>query len=163
MTIRFHEGGEVSEPCVISTVSESEGFCCVKQPEAASVLRLGLGGYPRDKADFPSSASSPSGAGLPSGTPRRRLPCRRAPVGAQHTAPSPQPCSSAPQPSPAAALSHNQHPRPALSRPSARGPLSPAARPLLPRAPPPARRARPIVTLSAGDDLTPCLPIGWLY
>lgn len=159
----------MSEPCVISTVSESEGFCCVKQPEAASVLRLGLGGYPRDKADFPSSASSPSGAGLPSGTPRRRLPCRRAPVGAQHTAPSPQPpallLSPTAQPcrSPVSQPASPARPQPPLSRPSARGPLSPAARPLLPRAPPPARRARPIVTPSAGDDLTPCLPIGWLY
>lgn len=121
----------MSEPCVISTVSESEGFCCVKQPEAASVLRLGLGGYPRDKADFPSSASSPSGAGLPSGTPRRRLPCRRAPVGAQHTAPSP-----APQPhSPAL-------PQLCLTT-SIPGPPSAAPQPPLSSGPPQPRRAPP--------------------
>lgn len=122
----------MSEPCVISTVSESEGFCCVKQPEAASVLRLGLGGYPRDKADFPSSASSPSGAGLPSGTPRRRLPCRRAPVGAQHTAPSPQP--------PALLLSPTAQPcRSPVSQPA-----SPARpQPPLSSGPPQPRRAPP--------------------
>lgn len=126
----------MSEPCVISTVSESEGFCCVKQPEAASVLRLGLGGYPRDKADFPSSASSPSGAGLPSGTQRRRLPCRRAPVGAQHTAPSPapQPHSPAlPQPCLTTSIPGPPSAAPQLGAPSA-PPRAPSF--LAPRLPP---------------------------
>lgn len=92
---------------------------------------------------------SPSGAGLPSGTPRRGLPCRRAPVGARHTAPSPAPqllsssapqlfSSSAPQPSPAAAPPHNQHPQrtpcppsaaPQLGAPQPRGAPPPFSRP----------------------------------